>query len=71
MGIMHGIFSGSDTGFDWAQSYYWISAGSLLFLFSVRIVGSLIDKLSPQRNQPPPCVQLRDSCFCFEKHFLL
>lgn len=53
MGITHGIFSGTDTGLDWAQSYYWISAGSLLFLFSVRIVGSLIDKLFPAKKPTP------------------
>ena len=53
MGILHGIFSGTDTTLDWAQSYYWISAASLLFLFFVRIVGSLMDKLFPARKPIP------------------
>lgn len=53
MGILHGIFSGTDTTLDWAQSYYWISAASLLFLFFVRIVGSLMDKLFPVRKPIP------------------
>ncbi|HMZ08727.1 MAG TPA: hypothetical protein PK078_14015 [Anaerolineales bacterium] len=53
MGILHGIFSGTDTTLDWAQSYYWISVASLLFLFFVRIVGSLMDKLFPVRKPIP------------------
>lgn len=53
LGILHGIFSGTDSGLGWAQSYYWFSAGSLLFLFSVRIVGSLMDKLFPAKKPAP------------------
>jgi predicted ferric reductase len=52
MGIFHGLFSGTDASAGWAHTYYWISFGSLLFLFFVRIVGMVIDKLFPQRPAP-------------------
>jgi len=55
MGIFHGLFSGTDSGADWAQKYYWISAGSLLFLLFMRIVGKIVDKLFPVRK--PAAVQ--------------
>jgi Mg/Co/Ni transporter MgtE len=51
LGIMHGIFSGTDTSMSWAQNYYWISAGSLLFLFFARVVGAVIDALFPIKKQ--------------------
>ncbi|NOH01003.1 MAG: hypothetical protein HND47_03000 [Chloroflexi bacterium] len=53
IGILHAIFSGSDTGADWAQNYYWFSAGSLIFLFFVRIVGVVVDKLFPAKKPAP------------------
>ena len=53
MGILHGIFSGTDTSLAWAQNYYWVSAGSLIFLFFARIIGSLIDVLFPAKKQTP------------------
>ncbi|MBK7318617.1 MAG: hypothetical protein IPO36_00855 [Anaerolineales bacterium] len=53
MGILHGIFSGTDTSLAWAQNYYWVSAGSLIFLFFARIIGSLIDALFPAKKQTP------------------
>jgi predicted ferric reductase len=52
MGIFHGLFSGTDTSAGWAQNYYWISAGSLLFLLIYRILAVVIDKLSPQNKKP-------------------
>jgi predicted ferric reductase len=57
LGITHAIFSGTDTGMNWAQNYYWFSGGSLIFLFFVRFVGSLIEILFPAKRQtpvPPP-----------------
>lgn len=48
MGIFHGLFSGTDTSAGWAQNYYWISAGSLLFLLMYRILAAVIDKHFPQ-----------------------
>ena len=53
MGLFHGLFSGTDTSAGWAQTYYWYSAGSLLFLFVVRIVGTIIDKLFPAKRTIP------------------
>jgi len=53
LGISHGIFSGTDTSTSWAQNYYWYSAGSMLFLFFMRIVGSLINTLFPVKKQAP------------------
>jgi hypothetical protein len=37
----------------WAQTYYWISAGSLLFLLFLRIVGSVIEALFPAKKPVP------------------
>ena len=57
MGLAHGIFSGTDVSTPWASYYYWISAGSLLFLLVARIIGAIVDKLFPARHasrQTPP-----------------
>ncbi len=58
MGLFHGLFSGTDVTTPWAQNYYWISSGSLLFLLVGRIVGVVVDKLAPARpaprKSPPP-----------------
>jgi len=55
MGLVHGLFSGTDSGADWAQWYYWVSGGSLLFLFIHRIVNTITEKLTPR---PKPVAQL-------------
>jgi predicted ferric reductase len=52
MGLFHGIFSGTDVTAPWAQYYYWISGGSLLFLFVGRVIGAFIDKFFPARPAP-------------------
>ena len=52
LGLYHGLFSGTDINAPWAQNYYWISGGSLLFLLVARIVGSVLDKLFPVRPAP-------------------
>ena len=44
MGLVHGLFSGTDSAASWAQWYYWISGGSLLFLFIYRVVNTMTDK---------------------------
>jgi len=46
MGLLHGLFSGTDTITNWTQWYYWISGGSLLFLLMHRIVNTGFEKLS-------------------------
>jgi predicted ferric reductase len=54
MGIFHGLFSGTDTSAAWAQNYYWISAGSLLFLLIYRILAVVVDKHFPQEKKQIP-----------------
>ncbi len=54
LGIFHGLFSGTDTGAAWAQNYYWISAGSLLFLLMYRILAVVMDRLFPQNKKQAP-----------------
>jgi predicted ferric reductase len=55
MGLAHGLFSGTDSSANWAQWYYWLSGGSLLFLFVYRVIATLMDKLFPaQKPKPVP-----------------
>ncbi len=54
MGLVHGIYSGTDAGAGWAQKFYWLSAGSLLFLLVYRILASIADKLFPAKKASPP-----------------
>jgi predicted ferric reductase len=49
MGISHGLFSGTDSSAGWAQKYYWITAGSLLFLFVYRMLATFMERLFPQK----------------------
>lgn len=42
--LVHGIASGTDTLLPWAQNYYWVSAGSLLFLLVYRVLASFSKK---------------------------
>jgi predicted ferric reductase len=51
MGLIHGLFSGTDTASNWASWYYWISGGSLLFLFLYRIVNTITEKLTPRSKR--------------------
>ena len=36
--LLHGIAAGSDTSLSWAQLYYWVSGGTLLFMAVYRLV---------------------------------
>lgn len=56
MGLLHGLFGGTDSSAIWAQYYYWISGGSLLFLLMHRIVNSIAEKVTapPKRVSPAP-----------------
>src|SRR5512138_2193621 len=56
MGLVHGLFSGTDSPASWAQGYYWISGGSLLFLLVYRILNTIAEK-SARRPAPRPAVQ--------------
>lgn len=51
MALIHGLFSGTDSGANWASWYYWISGGSLLFLLSYRIVNTIAEKLTPRSQR--------------------
>ena len=51
MGLIHGLFSGTDSSASWAGWYYWISAGSLLFLFIHRIINTITEKLMPHSQR--------------------
>ena len=50
MGLLHGLFSGTDSTANWAQWYYWISGGSLLFLLMHRVVNTILEKAIPRSN---------------------
>ena len=53
LALFHGLYSGTDTGLNWAQQYYWFSGASLLFLFFVRIVSVVMEFLFPQKKRSP------------------
>ncbi len=53
LAVFHGIFSGTDTGESWAQSYYWYSIGSLLFLLVYRILATFTNKYFPEKKPEP------------------
>lgn len=64
MGLVHGLFGGTDSSAAWAQNYYWFSGGSLLFLLVYRIINSITEKLltPPKRVvQSPQSVQVQKS----------
>lgn len=49
--LVHGLTSGTDISTLWAQWYYWISGGSLLFLLMYRVIASLIPAQPVQQLQ--------------------
>lgn len=57
LGLFHGLFSGTDSSAGWAQQFYWFSGASLLFLFFVRILTVIFDRLFPQKKRPAPAVR--------------
>jgi predicted ferric reductase len=54
MGLVHGLFSGTDSPASWAQWYYWISGGSLLFLFVYRLLNTITEKSARPAPRPVP-----------------
>ncbi len=59
--LLQGITAGSDTSLPWAQQYYWISGGTLLFLLSYHIVANISTKLALSSTRCPmtcPGIQL-------------
>jgi predicted ferric reductase len=59
MGLVHGLFGGTDSTANWAGWYYWISGGSLLFLLIYRIVNTIADK-SMRRSRAKTIAHIRD-----------
>ena len=57
LGLLHGLFSGTDTSAVWAQRYYWFSGGSLLFLFIYRVLAGIVDSLFPPKKKVIPVVR--------------
>ena len=57
LGLLHGIFSGTDSSMAWAQQYYWFSSASLLFLFFVRVISVIMDFLFPQKRSGTPAAR--------------
>lgn len=52
MGLVHGLFGGTDSTASWASWYYWISGSSLLFLLIYRIVNTITEKFThPSKRQ--------------------
>ena len=51
MGLLHGLFSGTDSTANWAQGYYWISGGSLLFLLIHRIVNTTVERVTAETKR--------------------
>lgn len=52
MALVHGLAAGTDSTLPWVNYYYWITGGSLLFLFIYRIVGSLSTSPAPKPAHP-------------------
>jgi predicted ferric reductase len=52
MGLLHGIYSGTDAGTLWAKDLYWSSAGLLLFLFNYRVLVALTKTRAKAMKQP-------------------
>ncbi len=63
MALYHGITSGTDTKMLWAQTYYWVSGASLLFLLIYRIIVSIIAKFnkSSARRMTAAASSVRES----------
>ena len=63
--MVHGLVSGTDASQPWAQGFYWLTGGSLLFLFFYRVVNSVIGRmegwlgLKPQGRTMPPAIPPR------------
>jgi predicted ferric reductase len=57
MGLVHGLFGGTDSTANWAWWYYWISGGSLLFLLIYRIVNTITEKLTKPVRRVVPAPQ--------------
>ena len=50
--MLHGLTSGSDGSLGWVQGFYWLTGGSFLFLFTYRVVNSLVGKAERYLSSP-------------------
>jgi predicted ferric reductase len=50
--LLHGLTAGTDTGLAWVQGFYWLTGGSFLFLFTYRVVNSLVEKIEKALKSP-------------------
>jgi hypothetical protein len=69
MGLLHGLFTGTDSSTIWARGYYLISGGSLLILLVYRIHASVAKKPAarPQTAVTANQVQPAQAVFAAEK----
>ncbi len=54
MALVHGVMSGTDTSVPWIRAMYWISAGSLLFLTTYRVLAARFAPAQPERRPSTP-----------------
>jgi predicted ferric reductase len=66
LAMVHGIFSGTDTGDLWATRLYWYAGGSLVFLLLYRILSNpklpfakMMTKTSAPKPQPPSAPRIQ------------
>jgi predicted ferric reductase len=52
--LVHGLASGTDSGLAWVQGFYWLTGGSFLFLFTYRLVNSLVEQVGKRLASPAP-----------------
>jgi predicted ferric reductase len=50
--LVHGIAAGTDSSLGWVQAFYWITGGSFLFLFTYRVINSLVEKAQKLLKSP-------------------
>jgi predicted ferric reductase len=50
--LLHGLTSGTDSSLGWVQGFYWLTGGSFLFLFTYRVVNSLVEKAERYLSSP-------------------
>lgn len=50
--LLHGIAAGSDASMPWAQQYYWVSGGTILFLLFYRIVANVSNRRLSSSTSP-------------------
>jgi predicted ferric reductase len=50
--LVHGIAAGTDSGLGWVQAFYWLTGGSFLFLFTYRVINSLVEKAQKPLKSP-------------------